>query len=912
MRLPADSWLQELLTSEEDYSVHIFPASAESGLAIGLFTCDDISPDCLIASFSTLEVSSPTAQAALQQHQAAAAPITLAPEARGYLLDGSKLSPQAELSSVVWVQDNQLYAVRFPADVRQTGLYLAHSMAIAPPLSGISTITETANAPTEESEVTTRNQIIELSSGGLAALAEALAQQLPAAVSMRLPERMLSLETTANDEANYQLEVIPTTTSDTLTASIFTCRATTPDCFLGHFSASAGTSAAAEDLHRQHQEQGNSVTLSREITAYVLELVEGDAFSPLVSVMWQQDRQFYRLQFPVQARQNMLFTALSMIKGPIVVSAHSEPVAVTADNGRGDESLSSIPEEPAPLLQLQEVETAAISDSTAQALPPDSVSPDASEEAVPAPASEAEPSLLERAEIEIRGVEVKGSTIFDKIDFQPILEEAGIHPNLLENETQTVNLPQLINVANGITQLYVDQGYITSQAIPPNRDNFPDVSENGIVYLQVIEGQLGEINIQGTEHLQESYVRSRLELGVTSPLRIDRIEEQLRLLQVDPNLSAVEATLKPTGTLGLSNLEVTVEEAPTFVAGISVDNYSPPRVGSERTGIDVALRNLAGWGDSLSGSYFRSTTGGAEVFDFRYTVPLNAMNGTLQFRAAPERNEVTLSDFRELGLRGEIERYGVQLRQPVIRSLNEELALSLGFTFQEGQTFVFDQEPAPFGIGPDEDGVSRTSVFTFRQEYVSRDSFGAWALQSQFNFGTGLFEATANPSSIPDGQFFSWLFQAQRLQRLSDKHLLVIGADVQLTPNMLLPAHQFTIGGGQLVRGFRQNARSGDNGFRFSIEDRITVTRLPSGVPEVQLAPFVDMGMVWNTAGNPNILPEQRFLAGVGIGGIWDWFLGIERLSVRLDYALPLIDLEDRGNNAQDSGFYFRVNYRTE
>ena len=577
------------------------------------------------------------------------------------------------------------------------------------------------------------------------------------------------------------------------------------------------------------------------------------------------------------------------------------PVSASDEDVLEDESLTPVPEVFVPTVQRQITEETPTIDCVTGSLPPVLL-----EEPVTDTASETALTT-----VEIRGIEVVGTTVFTPENFQPIFEDEEVQPNLPDGETQTVDLPTLINVANGITQLYIGQGYITSRAIPPV--DFSGVSsEDGIFRLQVIEGQLANIKLEGLEDLQGNYVCSRLQLGVTSPLKIDRIEEQLRLLQVDPNLASLEATLRPTGTLGQSDLYVKVEEATPFVVGISADNYSPPRVGSERIGVDLAFRNITGWGDSISGSYFRSTTGGASVFDFRYTVPLNAKNGTLQFRIAPEQNRVTLSDFEALGLRGNIERYGMRFRQPIIRSVNEELALSAGFDFQKGQTFVFDQDPQPFGIGPDENGVSRTSVFTLGQDYVSRDSFGAWALQSQFNFGTGLFQATSNPSPIPDGQFFSWLFQAQRLQRLNERHLLVIGADLQLTPNTLLPSEQFTIGGGQSVRGFRQNARSGDNGFRFSAEDRITITRLPSGPPELQIAPFADIGMVWNTAGNPNILPDQKFLAGAGVGAIWDGFLGIEGLGVRVDYAVPLVDLIDRGDNAQDSGFYFRVNYRTE
>jgi hemolysin activation/secretion protein len=141
---------------------------------------------------------------------------------------------------------------------------------------------------------------------------------------------------------------------------------------------------------------------------------------------------------------------------------------------------------------------------------------------------------------------------------------------------------------------------------------------------------------------------------------------------------------------------------------------------------------------------------------------------------------------------------------------------------------------------------------------------------------------------------------------LNENNLLIIGADIQLTPDSLVPSQQFVMGGGQSLRGYRQNIRAGDNGFRFSIEDRITLERDEGGIATFQLAPFFDAGLVWNDSDNPNQLPEQRFLAGLGLGIIWQ---PIPHLNLRLDYGVPLIDLDDRGTNAQDEGFYFSVNY---
>ena len=92
------------------------------------------------------------------------------------------------------------------------------------------------------------------------------------------------------------------------------------------------------------------------------------------------------------------------------------------------------------------------------------------------------------------------------------------------------------------------------------------------------------------------------------------------------------------------------------------------------------------------------------------------------------------------------------------------------------------------------------------------------------------------------------------------------------------------------------------------MEDQITLLRSNQG--KLKLVPFFDLGAVWNSADNPNLLPRQQVLVGTGLGVIVDDPLGLKGLSLRLDYGVPLNDLDDRGNNVQDDGFYFQVKYR--
>ncbi|XHX79839.1 MAG: ShlB/FhaC/HecB family hemolysin secretion/activation protein [Stenomitos frigidus ULC029] len=538
---------------------------------------------------------------------------------------------------------------------------------------------------------------------------------------------------------------------------------------------------------------------------------------------------------------------------------------------------------------IQPVPTPAAPESIQPVLPP-TPAPSPAPSPVPSPTTlPVQPSPT----ISITNVEVIGSTIFGAKELDPITQPL---------KGQTVTLEQLRQTADAITQLYLDRGYITSRAILTDQ-----TVADGVVQIRVVEGSLERIEIEGTQRLNPSYVRSRIQLGSNPPLSRDKLEDQLRLLKADPLLTNLEASLRPGTQLGQSILIVRVTEATAIDGLLQTDNYSPPSVGAVRLGGAISYRNLTGIGDQLSASYFGTTRGGSDAFDFSYIAPINAMNGTVQLRIAPSKNRIVDPAFRALDIRGETSLYELSYRQPLLRTPREEFALSLGFALQDGQTFLFNDLGFPFGVGPDADGNSKTRVLKFGQDYVKRDPQGAWALRSQFSLGLGILNATENDAPIPDGRFLSWLAQAQRVQRLGNSNLLIAQLDLQLTPNSLLPSQQFVIGGGQSLRGYRQNVRSGDNGVRFSIEDRITLLRDEAGLPTIQLAPFFDMGAVWNRSGNPNPLPSQKFLAAIGLGLLWQ---PLPRLNLRLNYAIPFVDIDDRGNDAQDKGFNFSLSYQ--
>ncbi|MBD2006949.1 MULTISPECIES: ShlB/FhaC/HecB family hemolysin secretion/activation protein [Cyanophyceae] len=483
----------------------------------------------------------------------------------------------------------------------------------------------------------------------------------------------------------------------------------------------------------------------------------------------------------------------------------------------------------------------------------------------------------------IKKIEVLGNTVLQ--------DEIAALTQLYEN--REVTLEDLLELRSAIIQLYIKNGYVTSGAFLPNNQNL----SSGIVQIQVVEGEVEQIEIGGLRRLREGYVRSRLERATSTPLNQQRLEEALQLLQLDPLIERVNAELVAGSTPGSNILRVSLKEAPAFHAAFGVDNNQSPSIGSIQGSVEVSHDNVLGFGDRLAAQYGR--TEGLDLYDINYTIPVNARNGTLSFRYNNGDSSIIEEDFEDVGIRSETQTYSLNFRQPITRTPTSEFALSLGLDLRRSQTYILDNIPFSFTEGP-EDGESKVTVIRFSQDWVNRGTRRVLAARSQFSLGIDAFDATINNTGT-DGRFFSWLGQFQWVQQLSPRNLLVARIDAQLTPDSLLSLERISLGGVDTVRGYRENQLVADNGILGSVEVRFPLTSDPR---ILQLAPFFEIGTAWN---NREIDPDPATIASLGLGLRW---LITPDLSLRLDYGIPLISVGERGNSLQENGLYFSVRYQ--
>lgn len=497
--------------------------------------------------------------------------------------------------------------------------------------------------------------------------------------------------------------------------------------------------------------------------------------------------------------------------------------------------------------------------------------------------------------ITIERFEVVGNTIFSPEEFAKVTAPFTKRP---------LSFAELLQARSAVTQLYIDQGYVTSGAFIP-----PQTLQGGVVTIQVLEGSLEAINVTGTRRLRSGYVRDRITKGTAKPLNVRRLLKALQLLQLNPLIQNLSAELSTGVRPGTSLLEVQVAEAPSFNPQLILDNARSPSVGSFRRGLQLNEGNLLGLGDSLGLAYIN--TDGSNELDASYTLPINQDDGILSLSYDATQSQVVESPFADvLDIEGDSRDYELTLRQPLVQTPTQELALGLTAARRESNlsfAVLGGDDVAPLLPAPLR-GSTRLTALRFFQEWTQRSAHDVFAARSRFSLGFGTF-APLFDETIPNSPFFAWRGQVQWGRLLAPDTLLLLRSDVQLAPASLFPLEKLGLGGQDSVRGYRQDALLSDSGAFASAEVRLPIYRTPSRQGVLQLAPFTDFATAWNSSGSD--APDSstlgpNTLASIGLGLRWQQG---DRFTARLDWGIPLIPTDSRARTWQENGLYFSMVY---
>jgi hemolysin activation/secretion protein len=510
--------------------------------------------------------------------------------------------------------------------------------------------------------------------------------------------------------------------------------------------------------------------------------------------------------------------------------------------------------------------------------------------AVPAPAAPsagaAGPQFL------LRDVRIEGGTVFDPEALAAIWRPFVGRP---------VGAADLEELRQRLSRAYADQGYLNSGAVLPDQE-----VGDGTVTYRLIEGRVSEIEIVGARHFDPAYLTSRLELAAGPPFRIENLANRLQILAQDPAIKRLNLDLAPGIEPGTAKLTATVEEARPITVTTAFANSQSPSVGDLRGDVEAEARNLLGHGEALRLRYGR--TGGVNDGGAFLSVPVTPWDTLVHVKFDRSAADVVSANLAALDIRSESTTYEAGLTQPVYRSAENSLSLGLTVAKRRSETFLLGEH---FDFTPGmTDGRAEINVARFIQEWQNRSRDHALVLRSTLSHGLLMFGAT-NTGVKPDGDFTAWLGQTQAVMRLPEDWQLVLRGDVQLSDRPLYGLEQFSLGGMNSVRGYRENEVVADDGLFGSLELRVPVYEFPvpawswlmpeEGKGRIALAPFYDQGQAWSQKGSA---PGTVSLRAAGVGLRLDL---ADVLEGQFYYGFPLDEIRHGDHNLQDESFHFRL-----
>ena len=551
---------------------------------------------------------------------------------------------------------------------------------------------------------------------------------------------------------------------------------------------------------------------------------------------------------------------MSGIRSLVAAAAACLSVVVFAQVPPAPPSAGSILQQQAPKQELP------ISPSTAPVLP---------QVAPPKPALPAGTKV----NVTVKDFRFSGNTVFSSAELRGLVQEfIG----------KTLDFNGLNDAAGRVQRHYRERGYFLAVAYLPQQE-----IREGIVEIAVLEGRLGQINLQvdPKTKLKESFARGILaaHLKPGDLITENSLERPLLLLRDLPNME-VTSELGPSKTqLGAADLTVKISEnTKNFDGYVDADNHGNRFSGEYRIGINLNAGDLTGYGDLLSFRGF--VTDEAMKFGrLSYVIPLGHY-GT-RIGASATGFQYTLGkDFAAQGLNGEGQVYTVYALHPLLRTRNANL-------FIQGAAERKDLEDRNDSIN----GVVDQTITNGKLGVVGdfRDRLMSGGLNSYSLTVTGgkleISPADAlalDQSAIGSqaaGHFSKFNVEYRRLQRLTDQLNLLFAYAGQAANKNLTAAEKMALGGPNGVRAYPVGEAPGDVGQVGTLELRWLVPKVQVFGGDLTLSTFIDHGQVLTQKDQPAAIAavsaNKRSITGAGVGVS----LGREgNFLLRMDIATPL------------------------
>lgn len=473
-----------------------------------------------------------------------------------------------------------------------------------------------------------------------------------------------------------------------------------------------------------------------------------------------------------------------------------------------------------------------------------------------------------------------------------VISKDELRLELLDYLERNLTLKELNEAAEVITAYYRKKGYIISYAYIP-----PQIVNNSSVVMNIVEGEIGEVIVEGLSDYKKDFVLrylTPLKTGII--LESGMLERRLLLLNSFMDLK-VNATLKPGKRAGTSDIVVYAEDTNPYRITLSVDNYGSYQTDEYRLNGAAMVGNIIKSGDrlALNLSMGLDNFNPLELFFARidYRLPFGSEGFKAGFAYSRSQYKAT-RDFKPLDLEGFSDDYSLYTEYPVI--LRSRGTLNFGGAFNakyavdkllgsiNSMDTIFNLGLSLYGEAYPWSGANIYYSLTFYQGL------------NGFLGGSDYSHSSSNPNA--DGYYEKFYFDMEYHQFITWFFRLRAYFAAQWTSGSTFSSEKFYVGGMYSVRGFESGLESGDYGYRFSLEAEFDLA-----IPQVKALVFYDRGQV----GNYNVDFSGYKDASLDSAGVGFRFYPWRGLALKFDYGYPINS--SRGHDAGWGKVYGRISY---
>ncbi|HEY3516426.1 MAG TPA: ShlB/FhaC/HecB family hemolysin secretion/activation protein [Gammaproteobacteria bacterium] len=371
----------------------------------------------------------------------------------------------------------------------------------------------------------------------------------------------------------------------------------------------------------------------------------------------------------------------------------------------------------------------------------------------------------------------------------------------------TVN--QMQAFADEIALYYRSRGLFLTQAFVPAQE-----VRDGVVVIQLLEGQLGSVAVEGNTIYDADTVELPFMGLVGAPIREDQIEEALLTLQEFPGLT-VFGTFREGANLGETELLVQVREEDRATYTPIVDNYGSEYTGKGRFMLDIDVNNPFGAADRIAAYVLKTWDPANGVYggiDYLTTIGERAQS---RIGGGFARNTFDVSDptaGNDLGLHGIVEQADVRWQRSFAQSRTYRGGGALALAYKEAVT----EQP---GDDPIDELYSLSYTYDFFSVSSRRRGMNVGYVRAIAGDNRGERVSRRGGSGATSAGSFSKLdFSYQRLQRFSPNHALLMRLEGQASNELLASLEQYSIGGPANVRAYPVSEALIDTGGAATVE----------------------------------------------------------------------------------------------